>query len=90
MARTQRTKNWDVPGPVKSELYLTDRDCEIFRLLDPEYGYHYLPSNWIHAFIGGDQLRRQVVVAVPGIEEAEDLQVAFRQAKGIVARTKIF
>ena len=57
MARTRRPKNWDVPGPVKSELYLTERDHDIFRLLDPEYGYHYLPSNWIHAFIGGDQLR---------------------------------
>ena len=38
-------------------LCLTERDNEIFRLLDPEQGYHYLPSNWIHAFIGGDQLR---------------------------------
>ena len=40
-----------------SPLWLTERDSEIFRLLDPDYGYSYLPSNWIHAFIGGDQLR---------------------------------
>ena len=40
-----------------STLCLTERDQEIFRLLDPEHGFHYLPSNWIHAFIGGEQLR---------------------------------
>ena len=44
-------------GDRDSALFLTERDSEIFRLLDPEHGYHYLPSNWIHAFIGGDQLR---------------------------------
>ena len=38
-------------------LVLSDRDALIFRLLDPEHGYHYLPTNWIHAFIGGDELR---------------------------------
>lgn len=38
-------------------LFLSERDLAIFRLLDPEHGYHYLPSNWIHAFVGGDQLR---------------------------------
>ena len=40
-----------------SSLWLTERDQDIFRLLDPAHGHHYLPSNWIHAFIGGDQLR---------------------------------
>ena len=39
------------------DLYLKERDQEIFRLLDPEHDFHYLPSNWIHAFTGGDQLR---------------------------------
>jgi hypothetical protein len=38
-------------------LFLSGRDLDIFRLLDPEYGYRYLPSHWIHAFVGGDQLR---------------------------------
>ena len=38
-------------------LSLTERDLEILRLLDPEYRFHYLPSNWIHDFIGGDELR---------------------------------
>lgn len=38
-------------------LFLSERDLAIFRLLDPEHGYRYLPSNWIHAFVGGDQLR---------------------------------
>jgi hypothetical protein len=38
-------------------LYLSPRDLDIFRLLDPEYGYRYLPSSWIHAFVGGDPLR---------------------------------
>lgn len=38
-------------------LTLSTRDLAIFRLLDPEYGYHYLPSNWINAFVGGDALR---------------------------------
>lgn len=44
-------------GDRDRSLYLTERDQDIFRLLDPEQGYHYLPSNWVHAFIGGDQLR---------------------------------
>ena len=26
-------------------LVLSDRDALIFRLLDPEHGYHYLPTN---------------------------------------------
>jgi hypothetical protein len=38
-------------------LYLSERDLAIFRLLDPENGFHYLPSHWVHAFVGGDQLR---------------------------------
>lgn len=38
-------------------LFLSERDHRIFRLLDPEHGYHYLPSNWIHAFVGGNELR---------------------------------
>ena len=38
-------------------LWLSKRDLEIFRLLDPEYRFHYLPSHWIHAFAGGDKLR---------------------------------
>ena len=38
-------------------LYLSERDLAIFRLLDPEHGYRYLPSSWIRAFLGGDQLR---------------------------------
>ncbi|MGL4556836.1 MAG: hypothetical protein ACRCV5_05010, partial [Afipia sp.] len=38
-------------------LALTARDVEVLRLLDPEHGYHYLPSHWIHAFVGGDSLR---------------------------------
>ena len=38
-------------------LSLTARDLEIFRLLDPEFRFHYLPSNWVHAFTSGDELR---------------------------------
>jgi hypothetical protein len=38
-------------------LSISERDLLIFRLLDPEYGFHYLPSNWIHAFVGGDAQR---------------------------------
>lgn len=38
-------------------LAISDRDLAIFRLLDPEHGFHYLPSNWIHAFVGGDAQR---------------------------------
>ena len=38
-------------------LILSDRDTLIFSLLDPEHGYHYLPTNWIHAFVRGDELR---------------------------------
>ncbi len=38
-------------------LFLSERDLAIFRLLDPENGYRFLPSSWIHAFVGGDQLR---------------------------------
>ena len=38
-------------------LSLTERDLEIFRLLDPEFRFHYLPSNWVHTFIGGEELR---------------------------------
>ena len=38
-------------------LSLTERDLEIFRILDPEHRFHCLPSNWLHAFIGGDELR---------------------------------
>ena len=38
-------------------LSLTERDLEIFRLLDPEHRFHYLPSNWVHAYIAGDELR---------------------------------
>jgi hypothetical protein len=30
------------------------RDRAILELLDPQFGYKYLPSNWIHAFLGGD------------------------------------
>lgn len=30
------------------------RDRAILELLDPAFGYKYLPSNWIHAFVGGD------------------------------------
>lgn len=38
-------------------LAITERDALIFRLLDPEHGFHYLPSNWIHSFVGGDARR---------------------------------
>lgn len=38
-------------------LALTPRDIQVLRLLDPEHGYHYLPSHWIHAFVGGDALK---------------------------------
>lgn len=38
-------------------LAISERDLAIFRLLDPEHGFHYLPSNWIHAFVGGDAQR---------------------------------
>ena len=38
-------------------LILSDRDALIFRLLDPEHAYHYLPTNWVHAFVGGDKQR---------------------------------
>ena len=38
-------------------LFISERDLAIFRALDPEYGHRYLPSHWLHALIGGDQLR---------------------------------
>lgn len=38
-------------------LFLSERDLAIFRLLDPEYGFHFLPSHWILAFVGGDETR---------------------------------
>ena len=38
-------------------LFLSPRDVQIFRLLDPEHGFHYLPSHWIHAVVGGNNLR---------------------------------
>ena len=47
----------DGRGADDRALYLSARDLDILRLLDPEHGYHYLPSHWVHAFTGGDQLR---------------------------------
>lgn len=47
----------DERGTDGHALFLSARDLEIMRLLDPEHGYRYLPSNWVHAFVGGDQLR---------------------------------
>lgn len=38
-------------------LAISERDLRIFRLLDPEHAFHYLPSNWLHAFVGGDAQR---------------------------------
>lgn len=45
------------PNADHEKLFLSGRDIQVFRLLDPEHGFHYLPSNWIHAFVGGDELR---------------------------------
>jgi len=45
------------PANDAKPLALSPRDIQILHLLDPEYGFHYLPSHWIHAFIGGDRLR---------------------------------
>lgn len=47
----------DNRGTDEHALYLSARDLDILRLLDPEHGYRYLPSNWVHAFVGGDLLR---------------------------------
>ena len=47
----------DAPNRDDRALFLSDRDLAIFRILDPEYGYQYLPSHWLHAFVGGNQLR---------------------------------
>lgn len=55
MAR-HRTRT-DGRGADDHALYLSPRDLDILRLLDPENGYRYLPSHWVHAFVGGDQLR---------------------------------
>ena len=35
-------------------LVMGERDRAILELLDPKFGYKYLPSNWIHAFVGGN------------------------------------
>lgn len=49
--------NYGGPDADDRPLFLSERDLRILRLLDPEFGYHYLPSHWIHAFVGGDELR---------------------------------
>ena len=35
-------------------LMMGERDRAILELLDPQFRYKYLPSNWIHAFVSGN------------------------------------
>ena len=35
-------------------LVMGARDRAVLELLDPQFRYKYLPSNWIHAFVGGN------------------------------------
>ncbi len=48
---------FDGPDADHRPLQITERDIAVFELLDPEFRYTYLPSNWVHAFLGGDALR---------------------------------
>lgn len=49
--------NYDGINADDLPLTISERDLAIFRLLDPEHGFHYLPSSWIHALVGGDAQR---------------------------------
>ena len=49
-----RISRWDETTLRKPIGYLSPRDIEILQLLDPERRFHYLPSNWIAHFVGGD------------------------------------
>lgn len=59
MEKRRHKSQFSYGGPNADDrpLFLSERDLRILRLLDPEHGYHYLPSNWIQAFVGGDELR---------------------------------
>jgi hypothetical protein len=59
MERKPRRSRFRFDGPDADDkaLVITERDIAILKLLDPEHRYTYLPSHWIHAFIGGEQLR---------------------------------
>lgn len=59
MDTAPRRSRWRFDGIDADDrpLAITERDIAIFELLDPEHRYTYLPSHWIHAFIGGDRLR---------------------------------
>jgi hypothetical protein len=59
MERRKHKSQFDYGGTHADDrtLALTARDVQVLRLLDPEHGYYYLPSHWIHAFVGGDALR---------------------------------
>ncbi len=48
---------FDGPDADDRPLAITERDFAILELLDPEFRYAYLPSHFIHAFLGGDRLR---------------------------------
>lgn len=59
METRSRRSRWRFDGcdADAAPLTVTERDIAIFELLDPEHRYTYLPSHWVHAFIGGDRLR---------------------------------
>jgi Replication-relaxation len=44
----------DSTDPNGRPLVMGERDRAILELLDPQFRFKYLPSNWIHAFIGGN------------------------------------
>lgn len=44
----------DSTEPNGRPLEMGARDRAILELLDPKFRFKYLPSNWVHAFIGGD------------------------------------
>ena len=55
MDKRTRLSRWSDDSDGKP-LIVSPRDIEIFRLLDPELRFTYLPSNWIHAFVGGGDI----------------------------------
>ncbi len=55
MEKKRRLSRWSDESDGKP-LVLSPRDFEIFRLLDPERRFTYLPSNWIYAFVGGGDI----------------------------------
>lgn len=52
MEKITRLSRWTTDGDGKP-LIVSPRDIAIFHLLDPQRRFTYLPSSWIHHFVGG-------------------------------------